>query len=517
MGEFVIGIDAGGTMTKAAIFDLSGVEKACARRRNISEFPHPGWTERDPDGMWRAAAEAIRDVLQTSGTNPADVLAVSVSGYGSGLYLLDERGDPVRPGIVSTDGRTADLIAEWTGDGRAAQIAPLTQQALWPGMSLALLGWLQRHEPDVVDRTHTVSFCKDFLRGRLCGDLSTDYTDAGSSGILDVSTGTYSGETLGILGMEAWQDKLPQIGRSDEIAGYVTADAARLTGLKEGTPVVRGTVDMSASAMASMVTRPEQISVVAGTFSIAATLHPDKPKTDAMPMLQFAYPLGGWLSVDASATSASNLEWFVKTMLQHGGQLDMSNADVYAMANKAVAPLLGQHTNAMSFPYLFGGPEGAPAGLVNMTARTSFEKVMLAIYEGIVFAHKADIDRALTGPDAAEPTVIRMTGGASNSECWSQMFADILGLPVEVPAGSEFGALGTAMCAATGAGCFDSLQSAIGQMAGIARRHEVNTERGAVHLAKYPRYCALRDAMAAAMMAPLPDMKKQGHAEAAYA
>lgn len=503
MGDCVIGIDAGGTMTKAALFDLAGRELACARSRNVTTFPHLGWTERDADGMWRAAARAIADVLALSGTDPADVLAVSVSGYGSGLYLLDRRGDPVRPGIVSTDGRTASMLSGWVADGRAAEVAPLIQQAPWPGMSLVLLAWLQQNEPEVLERTYRVSFCKDFLRGRLCGDLSTDFTDAGSSGLMDVSAGRYSEETLRILGMQAWLPKLPEIGRSDEIAGHVTAEAAALTGLRQGTPVVRGTVDMSASAMASMVTRPEQMSVVAGTFSIAATLHPDKPKTDAMPMLQFAYPLGGWLSVEGSATSASNLEWVVKTLLQHGGQLE-TGGDIYDTVNAAVRSVMGQHTNAMFFPYLFGGPAGAPAGLVGMTARTSFEKAMLAVFEGIVFAHKADIDKALTGPDAAQPQVIRMTGGASRSSCWSEMFADILGLPVEVPEGSEFGALGTAMCAATGAGAYGSLAQAIDGMAGIARRHEVNAARGAVSLAKYPRYCALRDAMAGAMLATDP-------------
>lgn len=503
MGDCVIGIDAGGTMTKAALFDLSGHEKACARSRNVTTFPQLGWTERDADGMWKAAAQAISAVLEQSGTDPADVLAISVSGYGSGLYLLDEQGNPVRPGIVSTDGRAAGLVADWTASGLAAQVEPLINQIVWPGQSLALLAWLQKNEPGILERTHRVSFCKDFLRGRLCGDMSTDYTDAGSAGLLNVAQGRYAEDALHLLGMEGWIPKLPEIGSSDAIAGRISADAAKATGLLEGTPVVRGTVDMAASAMASMVTTPNHMSVVGGTFSIASTLHTDRPKMDAVPMLQFAYPLGGWLAVQGSATSASNLEWVVKTLLQQGGAIEA--ADVYATVNAAVERVVGTHTNAMFFPYLFGGPEGAPAGMVGMSARTDFDKMMLAVFEGIVFAHKADIDQALTGRDAASPDVIRMTGGATQSRVWSEMFADILGLPVEVPSGSEFGALGTAMCAAVGAGAYSSLQDAVKGMAGIARRHEVNAARGSVHLAKYPRYCALRDAMAKSMMSDVPE------------
>jgi len=514
MSDCVIGIDAGGTMIKAALFDLHGNEKACARSHNTTTFPHQGWTERDPDAMWRAAAQAISAVLVQSGTDPARVAAISVSGYGSGLYLVDRAGNPVRPGIVSTDGRAVGLIGEWVAEGRAAAIAPHIHQGVWAGQSLALLGWLQRHEPQVLERTHRVVFCKDFLRGRLCDDLSTDFTDAGTAGLINVVTGHYADEALHILGMDAWRRKMPEIGASDEIVGTVTAGAARLTGLKQGTPVVRGTVDMAAAAMASQVRSPDQMSVVAGTFSIASTLHCDAPKMDMLPMLQFAYPCGGWLAVQGSATSASNLEWVVQTLLQHGGTLEAAD-DIYEIVNAAVQRARATSTDAMFFPYLFGGPAGAPAGLVGMYAGTDFDQIMLAVFEGIVFAHKADIDQALSGACAAQPGVLRLSGGASRSAVWSQMFADILGLPVEVPVGSEFGALGTAICAATGAGAYSSLDAAITGMTGIARRHAPDTGRGALSLAKYPRYRALSEAMADAMLtAPAAPVPAKEHTDA---
>ncbi len=498
MGACVIGIDAGGTMTKAALFDLSGRELACARSRNVMIFPHDGWTERDADAMWIAATTAVREVLEQSGTRPADVLGVAVSGYGSGLYLLDRDGNPVRNGIVSTDGRAAAMVAGWYSDGRASALQGAVQQYPWPGQAAALIAWLDQHEPGIRERTYRVSFCKDFLRARLCGDMSTDFTDAGAAGLLDCRTGAYSDEVLRLLGLEDWADRLPDIGPSDAVVGGVSDAAAALTGLLPGTPVVRGTVDMSASALASGMTKPSQMSVVAGTFSIATTLHIDAPKTDTIPMLQFPYPLGGWLAVQGSATSASNLEWLVKTVLAHGGAIP-ADADLYDTVNAAVARARasGAGTGAMFFPYLFGGPEGAPAGLVGMNARTGFDEVMLAVFEGIVFAHKADIDRALSGSHAAATDVIRLAGGASRSEVWSGMFADILGLPVEVPAGSEFGALGVAICAAAATGAHASLAAAQAAMSGISRRHEVDPVRGARHLAKYSRYRAVERALSA--------------------
>ncbi|MCE6953131.1 carbohydrate kinase [Cereibacter sphaeroides] len=502
MQDRVIGIDAGGTMTKAALFDLSGRELACARRKNVMAFPMPGWTERDADAMWAAAAGAVREVLEISGTGPGRIAAVSVAGYGSGLYLLGGEGQVVRPGIVSTDSRAAGIVAEWTASGLGQLVEPLIQQRLWPGQSLVLLAWLQRHEPQSMARTHRISFCKDFLRTRLCGDMSTDPTDAGIAGLIDVTTGRYARDAFRLLGLEGWLEKLPEIGPPDEVVGHVSDEAAALTGLLAGTPVVRGAVDVTAAAMASGVMREDQMSVVAGTFSINSTLHA-RPRQSISPFLQSAYPLGGYLATEGAATSASNLEWLVKTMLGHGGALpgDLAGG-LYDVVNDAVLRRRGQPRDALFFPFLFGGPDGAPAGLLGMTADYSFDDIMLAVFEGIVFAHKVDIDRLLSGNDAARPAVIRLAGGASRSAIWSEMFADILDLPVEVPEGSELGALGVAICAAAAVGAHGSLNEAVSAMARTSRRHEVERHRGAAHRAKYPRYRAMTEAMAQAWRSP---------------
>lgn len=503
MGTYLIGIDAGGTMTKAALFDLQGTELACAHSRNVLLTPAPGWTERDPMAMWQAAAQAVQQVLRDSRVAAAEIGGVSVTGYGGGLYLVDHAGLPIRSGIVSPDTRATDLIAQWQSSGVAAQAEALMGGYLWPGQSSVLLAWVLQHEPEMLARTHRILFCKDFLRAQLCGDMSTDLTDAGSSGLLDPDTNTYGTALLEVLGLTAWRDKLPEIGPSDEVVGSVSAQAATLTGLCEGTPVVRGTVDMSAAALASNITQSHQMSVVAGTFSIASTLN-QTARRSHLPMLQFPYPLGGYLSVEGSATSASNLEWVVKTVLTHGGALpEDSLNDIYDRLNAAVARRLGKPGEALFLPYLFGGPDGAPAGLLGLSAQSDFDDVAIAIFEGIVFAHKVDVDRVLTGDDAAPVEVIRLTGGATRSPCWPELFSDILGMPVEVPRGSEFGALGVAICAASATGAYPSLAAALEGMTGIEREYACQAQRRAAHIAKFPRFQALTEALAAVPQAPL--------------
>jgi L-xylulokinase len=141
------------------------------------------------------------------------------------------------------------------------------------------------------------------------------------------------------------------------------------------------------------------------------------------------------------------------------------------------------------FPFLYDGPRGAPSGFSGMTASTSMPDLLRAIYEGVVFAHRTDFNYLLTGPDAAKPNVVRFAGGPSRSAVWSQMFADGLGLPVEIANGAELGAKGGAICAAVATGAYASVPEAMSKMVKMERRFEPDPERAAALTAKYKDYC----------------------------
>ncbi len=504
MTERLIGIDAGGSVTKAALFDLDGREHGCAHRPNTTLYPAPGQTERDPDAMWQAACGAVRDLLDATGTDPDAVAGLSVTGYGSGLWLVDADGRAVRPGIGSTDSRAAGLLQGWQASGLADRAGDAVQQRFWAGQTVVLLAWLAEHEPETVARTASVLLCKDYLRLRFCGDCSTDGTDAGISGLWDVRGGTWATELMEALGLGVWLDKLPEVRDSAEVAGPLSGEAARLTGLNAGTPVIRGLVDVAASCLASGVDRADRMSVVAGTFSINQTLH-TTPRLSYPPFLQCVYPLQGYyLATEGGATSASNLEWVCRTLLDgEAEQARLRGESIYDVCNRCVVDEDGAPGNdILFFPFLFGTASGAPAGLLGLSAAHGFCDVVRAIFEGIVFAHRADIDRLLAGHDAAEPAVVRLAGGASRSDPWVQMFADVLEKPVEITHGSEFGALGASIISSVALGLHADVPSAVTAMVKPARRREPRPEAAPYYRAKYARYRAiaagLSDAWAAA-------------------
>jgi len=497
MQERLIGIDAGGTMTKVALFDGEGRELASEHRPNKMFFPQPGRTERDPDAMWQATCEAIRLVLTRTGTRPDDVAAVTPSGFGAGIFLVDGEGAVVRPGFVSTDARSRPVIEDWEEKGLAERAQSHIQAVVWPGQTLAILGWLSRHEPETLRRTSSVLACKDFLRLRLTGRIATDATDAGCAGLMDIRAGRYSDELLDLLGLGEWRSRLPEIESSTTVAGHVTAEAARLTGLKEGTPVVQGVYDVVGCSVASGLASTEQLGVVAGTFSINSTLH-RQPLTDPLPTLQSPYPLDDlFIATIATPTSASNLEWFVKNIL--AAECDRqkeSGLSIYDYCSRLVSERLDRSSALQFFPFLFGGPGGAPGALIGAAAGNDLGDVLRAVFEGIVLAHRADIDVLLGGAASARPRTIRLAGGPAKSGVWCQMFADGLGLPVEIADGTEFGAKGAAMCGAVAVGLHPDLPAAVAGMTRVERRYEPDPRRAEALDASYERFRYLGERLA---------------------
>jgi L-xylulokinase len=178
--------------------------------------------------------------------------------------------------------------------------------------------------------------------------------------------------------------------------------------------VVHGLVDVAASSLASGVTRPDQLSMVAGTLSINSTLH-TSPRVSVMPFLQMPYPIEGWvLATEGVATSASNFEWFCPNVLDGEAARAVANGkSIYDVCNDLVADALRRDNDILFLPYLFGSPDGAPAGLIGMQASNDFGDLIRAIFEGVAFAHRTDIERLLSGYDAACPESIRLAGGAS--------------------------------------------------------------------------------------------------------
>ncbi len=494
--KYLIGIDNGGTLSKAALFRADGVEVASASRKVEIIEAHPGWSERSADAVWRDTAAAILELLERAAIDPATIAAIACTGHGNGLYLVDSGGCPVRNAINSTDGRAADIIERWKRDGTAAKALPMTAQCVWPAQPNALLGWLRDHEPETLARASAVLFAKDFTRLKLTGEIWAELTDMSGSSLMNVVTGQYDDAVLDLFGILEFKHLLPPLKNSHDLCGCVTAQAAAETGLTAGTPVAGGMFDIDACGLASGIVDEAQMSLVSGTWGNNQYIA-RAPLIDKDLFMTSRYSIPGWfLMLEGSPTSASNLEWFVAHILD--GMPLPSGKSSYGHCDDLVAGLGEPAIDSPIFlPFLYGCnlPAAVPSGFIGLKAKHTRGDLLRAVYEGVVFSHFTHLKRLLEFRPA--PACIRFTGGAARSGVWVKMFADCFQIPIEIPAGSELGAQGAAIAAAVAIGHYPGYPEAVGAMTRIARRCEPDPSLGGIYQRKFSRYIATANALAA--------------------
>ena len=266
--RYYIGLDNGGTATKAAVFDEQGRELGTCGIATKAITPKPGFVERDMEEMWDANCAVLRGALEKTGIDPADVAGVGISGHGKGLYLWGKDGKPARNGIISTDNRAYRYPLEWKANGVEEMAFHRSLQHIMACQPTALLAWLRDNEPENYANIRWVFECKDYIRFRLTGEAKAEITDYSGSGLMNLWTVNFDDALLDMYGIPEVKDALPPLCRAAEICGYVTEEAAAKCGLKAGTPVIGGMFDINACAIAAGVTDPSKVCMIAGTWSI---------------------------------------------------------------------------------------------------------------------------------------------------------------------------------------------------------------------------------------------------------
>jgi len=496
MSEYLLGIDNGNTISKTAIFDLEGREIQVSSRQVKSDFPHKGWTERNMDELWQSTAAAVKEALDKSGIKPEQIIGVGTTGHGNGIYLIDKEGKPARAGIQSLDTRAADIIDDWNRNSLHDKVFPFTTQALWPAQPNALLAWIKQNEPEVYQRIGAVLMVKDYIKYCLTGEVTSDFTDMSGTSLMDVRNKCYSDELLNFYDLADIRPALPKVINSFEIAGKITPEAARATGLAEGTPVVGGLFDVDASALGSGVHQPGQVCVIAGTWSINEIVTSD-PIIDPGLFMTSIYTVPElWLTIEASATSATNLEWFVTQFCaEEKAEADKRGVSVYDVCSELVDSLPPGGSDIIFHPFLFGSNVQASArsGFYGIAGWHTKAHLLRSLYEGVVFGHLSHFEKLRNA--SSQVDVARLSGGGAHSSVWTQIFADTLQLPMEVPDGIEIGARGAAMSAGIGVGVYKDHAEAVSTAVKVKRRQEPNPAATPFYLERYTEYKNLLECM----------------------
>ena len=480
MSRFLLGLDAGNTVVKAVLFDLEGNVAGSASAEGRSRQPEPGHVERDIAELWRGAADVIARCLKQAGVKGSDVAAVGTAGHGNGLYLLDRQNAPLL-GIQSLDTRAAGLATELRADGRGERFYAQCLQKPWPSQTATLLAWIKRYRPELYAQAGTAFLCKDALTFMLTGERVSDFSDMAGCGLLRLPERRYDPALLEAYGISEALHLLPDLVQSDHVAGHVSHEAAELTGLAEGTPVAGGFFDVVASMIGAGTILPGEAAIVAGTWSINQVIL-ESPLADDRIFHASTWRPGRYVSIESSATSAVNLEWFVREFVDGHG------AEAYDQCNALVASVEPTAELPVFLPFLYGSAThpNARGGFLGLSGWHGKAEMLYALYEGVVFEHRRHIDRLRAAGAKFERA--SLSGGGSRSAVWCQMFADLLDLKVTVADCGETGALGAAIAGGVAAGVFPDLETGVADMVRVRTVYEPRPGRKTLSDARYRLY-----------------------------
>lgn len=437
-----LGIDLGTSGLRALLIDDAGRPVASAERHYDVAHPHSGWSEQDP-ADWIAALDAVMEEMRSGQPAFAALKGIGVAGHMHGATLLDAAGKVLRPCILWNDTRS---FAEAARLDATEGVRALSGNIVFPGFTAPKLEWVRAHEPEVFAKVAKVLLPAAFLNHYLTGEYVADMSDSAGTSWLDVGARSWSETLLEAGHMRA--DQMPWLVEGSEAAGTLRPDLADRWGLSRAVVVAGGAGDNAAAACGIGALAEEQGFVSLGTSGVLLSArggyHP-APET-AVHTFCHAVP-GRWYQMGVMLSATDSLNWLAsitgaKPAVLTGSLGDRPKAPG---AVRFLPYLSGERT-----PHNDAAIRGAFTGLA---AGTSRDDLTQAVLEGVAFGLR-DSFEALKATNAQMDGLMAI-GGGTGSRYWLGLIATVLGVPLHLPKGSEFGAaLGAArlgLTAATGA------------------------------------------------------------------
>jgi len=473
-----LGLDLGTTGVRALLIDGHGAVLGAATAEHPLHSPAPGWMEQDPEDWWRATAQAVRASLERAGLPGEAVAAVAVSGQMHGATLLDATGRVIRPCILWNDQRSVAQCEEITRQVGGERLLAITGNTALAGFTAPKLLWVREHEPDRWARVAQVLLPRDYLNYRLTGILAGEPSDAAGTLLFDVRTRQWSLEIIHALNLDP--AFLPPITPSAGFVGGISADSARLLGLREGTPVMGGGADNACAAAGNGVLEPGQVlcSVgTSGTVIAPVSLEVGTPGHNVHLFSHVSPRVNYLMGVVLSAGGA--LRWFRDTCAPEL----MGAADPYDVLTVEAALTPPGAEGLIFLPYLTGertphGSAEARGVFFGLSPRHGRGHLARAVIEGVSLALGQSL--TLLRDAGVHADVVRLTGGGARSPFWQQILADVFSCPVTLQPRDEGPAYGAALLAAVGAGAFPDIEAA-GGMALTSARIEPRPMASAVY------------------------------------
>ena len=487
--RYMIGMDIGTTGTKAILFGEDGSPIAHAYRGYTLSTPAVGRSEHDAEGYLSAVIETVREVCE--GRNIADrVAAIAFSTQGGTLIPVDEAGVPVRPAIVWNDHRCAAEREAYVREvGDPLTVYRKTGWKLGTGLPLLTVRHLKDNEPDTFAKAARFLTVPDFVSLRLTKRAAVDFSNAGINQLVDIEKKQYDGTLLTFAGIK--EEMLPDLVPSGEVIAPLSKEGAALLGLSEKTLLISGAHDQYAVALGTGANRAGDILIGSGTCWVVTAIGNETDFKSNLAQSVAAVP-GLFGSLSSLSSGGVCLEWLRKNVATADGEALIDFKSLDAEVEKRQAALDG-----LFFIPFSGKHEGGrftKASFTGLDLSHDRFHMARAVMEGVVFQILWFMEAFKTQPD--EKKGITLAGGASKSAVWTQMLADVSGLPVRIPALPDLACVGAAILAGVGAGLYEDARAGYARFASAEKVIYPDMEAHEKYKAAFAAYKSQANAIA---------------------
>ena len=475
---YYIGIDLGTSSVKLLLMDELGAIHQQVTREYPLEFPHPGWSQQAPEDWKDAVLSGLQEL--TANCDKRQIAGIGTGGQMHGLVVLDRDDNVIRPAILWNDGRTAaqvdylnEVIGKQTLSERTANIA-------FAGFTAPKILWMRENEPENFARIAKIMLPKDYVNYILTGVHCCDYSDASGMLLLDVAHKRWSKEMLDLCGITEAQ--MPALFESYETVGTLKPEIAQLLGFPENVKVCAGAGDNAAAAVGTGVVGDGGCNISLGTSGTVFISSKQFGVDPNNALHAFAHADGGYHLMGCMLSAASCNKWLMDDILR---TKDYAGEQAPITDDK-----LG--TNHVYFlPYLMGerspiNDTNARGAFIGMSMDTSRADMTQAVLEGVAFAIRDSVEVAKSLGIPLESSML--CGGGAKSPLWRRILANVLNMPLTIPASEQGPGMGGAMLAMVACGAYGSVAEACAKLVTVSETVAPDPEIAARYEARYRQF-----------------------------
>lgn len=433
MTKYLLAHDIGTSGVKATLFTSDGEMVGSATYGYETNYFNGSWAEQNPEDWWLAICTATRQLIQK--IDVGDIVSISFSGQMMGCLCVDERGIPLRNSIIYCDQRATEQTEELLGQLPLEEAYQICGHRISPVYSLEKLMWVRDTQPEIYDATYKMLNAKDFIIYKLTGKFVTDHSDASGTNAYDFDKNSWSQKILKFANID--QNKLPDIHESTYVAGEVTKEAAEMTGLKSGTPVVIGAGDGSAAAVGVGCNKPGSAYTYLGSSAWVGTASEYPFHDEKMRTMTWAHAVPNLYHGTGSMQTAGTCYQWLRNEICASETKESKDAgkSPYEVIDQIIQETAAGSNGIVFLPYLLGerSPHWNPnakAAFVGIKLTNKRGDLLRSVLEGVTFNLNMilDIYKGIMKIDQ-----VTFIGGGAKGKVWQHIMADIFNTRILIP------------------------------------------------------------------------------------